>query len=195
MWRTRRRIIALSVAGVLLVLAGSYLTYRERDNFFCVACYTQPETEYLDRYLRAAQKQTTADLAAFHYRQAQTLCIDCHGGEGVAGRALVELFAARNASKFFTGIARQPAVIELPLQNEACLKCHAPAMRKLGFENHMHNKPFIEPERVPFIRCSDCHVSHRLGDERTAFQFRDAILPKCEYCHATVGKGPRGLVP
>jgi hypothetical protein len=25
------------------------------------------------------------------------------------------------------------------------------------------------------------------------FQFRDAILPKCEYCHVTVGRGPRGL--
>jgi hypothetical protein len=27
------------------------------------------------------------------------------------------------------------------------------------------------------------------------FQFRDAIFPNCERCHATVGRGPRGLFP
>jgi nitrate/TMAO reductase-like tetraheme cytochrome c subunit len=192
---TLLRLLALGALVVLIAVIGSvtYVSYREQDNTFCVSCHTQPETEYLARYLCAAQTQDAQDLASFHHRKKEVRCIDCHGGEGALGHAEVEAFAARNAFKYLSGTAQQPAVIILPLQNEACIKCHEQQVRKPGFENHMHNKYFDPKESPPFIRCTDCHVSHRPGDERTAFQFRDAILPKCEYCHATIGRGPRGL--
>lgn len=189
------RLFGIGGMMVLLALIGgvSYVSYREQDNRFCIECHTQPETEYFERNLRADAKQDAEDLASFHHRKEQVRCIDCHVGEGVAGRSIVVSLAAWDAFKHFAGIARQPAEIVFPVQNEACTKCHAEEMVKPGFENHMHNKSFDGKEATPFIRCTDCHVTHRRGDERTLFQFRDAILPQCEYCHVQMGRGPRGL--
>jgi nitrate/TMAO reductase-like tetraheme cytochrome c subunit len=191
------RWLALGAGILVLIIAVSvlYVSHQEQASEFCASCHTEPEAEYLARYMRAVEQQSAEDLASFHYRQQGIRCIDCHVGEDVAGRAQVLAFAARNAFKRYTGFMQQPAVIVLPIQNEACLKCHEQQMRQPGFENHMHNKPYYNPEPVPFIRCTDCHPSHRSGDERTAFLFRETILPHCEFCHATVGRGPRGLAP
>ncbi len=189
------RVLALGAIFVALtiIISVGYVSYREQDNRFCVSCHTQPETEYLARNLRADEKQSAEDLASFHHRKKQVRCIDCHVGEGFLGRSAVVSIAALDAFKHYVGIARQPAVIIFPVQNEACIKCHVNEVLQPGFENHMHNKQFDGKDPVPFLRCTDCHVTHRPGDERTAFQFRDTIFPQCEYCHTTVGRGPRGL--
>lgn len=192
----RLRFLALGaiIAAITVIGGVGFVSMQEQDDRFCVSCHTQPETEYMARNLRADQTQSAEDLASFHHRKKDVRCIDCHVGEGFIGRSTVVTLAAWDAFKHYTGIARQPAVIVYPVQNEACLKCHEPDVHKPGFDNHEHNKyddPKLSP---PFIRCTDCHVAHRTGDERTAFQFRDAILPKCEYCHTQVGQGPRGLV-
>ncbi|MBM3129605.1 MAG: hypothetical protein FJ009_13380 [Chloroflexi bacterium] len=197
MSRNLLRLIAFGAGIVVLAIAVGvlYVSHQEQANAFCVSCHTEPEMTYLARYFRAVEQDAAEDLAAFHYRAKEIRCIDCHGGEGALGRTQVLLYGAHNAFKRYTGFAQQPATIILPLQNEACLKCHDARVRQPGFENHMHNKQFLSPEPVPFIRCSDCHVSHRPADERTTFLFRDAIFPRCEYCHKTVGRGPRGLSP
>ncbi len=191
---TRWGIIALvAAAGLIAAIGGErYASHLEQDNNFCGSCHTQPETEYLARFAQAVAQSNAQDLAAFHHRKKETKCIDCHTGEGIIGRAQVFSLATWDAIKYYTGIARQPAAIVVPVQNEACIKCHQDTMIKAGFDNHEHNK-MLDPES-PFLRCTDCHVSHRSGDERNAFQFRDAILPKCEFCHVQVGRGPRGLV-
>jgi nitrate/TMAO reductase-like tetraheme cytochrome c subunit len=186
-------LLAISIVLAMIIGVG-YVSYREQDDAFCISCHTQPETEFSNRNLRADQSQNAEDLASFHHRKKQTRCIDCHVGEGMLGRDIVVSLAAWDAFKHYTGIARQPAVIVFPVQNEACIKCHAQEVIKPGFENHMHNKQFDGKDAVPFIQCSDCHATHRPGDEARRFQFREAILSKCEYCHTTVGKGPRGLV-
>ncbi len=187
----------LALGALIAFAAGiggvAYVSYQEQDDRFCVSCHTQPEMEYLARNLRADERQAAEDLASFHHRKKQVRCIDCHVGEGFLGRATVLSLAAWDAFKHHAGIARQPAAIVFPVQNEACIKCHAQDVQKPGFENHEHNKYSDPKESPPFIRCTDCHVTHRPGDERTAFQFRDAIFPKCEYCHVTMGRGPRGL--
>jgi hypothetical protein len=190
------RWLAIGAGIVILAVALSvlYVSHQEQANTFCVSCHTEPEMTYLARYIRAVEQQSAEDLAAFHYRKQEIQCIACHVGEGVAGRAEVLAFGAHNAFKRYTGFLQQPATIILPVQNEACLKCHEPRIRQPGFENHMHNKPYYNPEPVPFIRCTDCHPSHRPADERTMFQFRETILPRCEFCHMTVGRGPRGLL-
>lgn len=197
MFRNLLRFLALGAGIIVLatIVSVLYVSPQEQANAFCASCHTEPEMTYLARYLRAVEQQSAEDLAAFHYRKQEIKCIDCHGGEGVVGRAEVLAFGARNAFKHYTGFQKQPATIILPLQNEACLKCHDQEVRKPGFENHMHNKPYLSQEPVPFIRCTDCHPSHRPGDERTAFLFRETIFPRCEFCHATVGHGPRGLSP
>jgi nitrate/TMAO reductase-like tetraheme cytochrome c subunit len=188
--------ILFGVIVGLGIVIGSVVgvSYQEQDNRFCASCHTQPETEYWGRYERAVATKFADDLASFHYRKKEVRCIDCHIGEGVDGRTQVVAMAGWNAFKHFTRLEQQPAKIILPLQNEACVKCHDAELHKAGFENHVHNKYFDVNENPPFIRCTDCHLMHRLGDERTRFQFRDAILPKCEYCHVQMGKGPRGLV-
>ncbi len=188
------KIIALTLLTMLCAFVGGvgWISYQEQDNQFCASCHTQPETDYLARFQSAEQKPAD-DLAAFHHRKDNVRCIDCHIGEGVRGRATVIAFAGWNALKHYTGIATQPAKIIVPLQNEACTKCHADAIRKPGFNNHFHNKYFELNESPPFMRCTDCHLSHRLGDERTAFQFRNVIFPQCEFCHVKMERGPRGL--
>ena len=190
-WRVL--VLVVVIGGVAALGGFTYISNQEHDNRFCISCHTQPESDYYARFQSAVATQTAEDLAAFHHRKKDIACIDCHGGEGIVGRVQVEAYAARNAILHYTNTARQPAVILLPIQNEACLKCHDAEMRKPGFENHFHNKQFLSQDPVPFIRCTDCHIAHRQGDEQTVFQFRTAILPKCEYCHTTVGKGPRGL--
>ncbi len=181
------------IAVLVMIVSVGYLSYREQDDRFCIECHTQPEVEYFERNERAAKNQNAPDLASYHHRKEQIKCIDCHVGEGILGRATVVSLAAWDAFKHFAGIAQQPAVIVFPIQNEACLKCHIERVTKPGFENHMHNKQFDHTLAAPFIRCTDCHPSHRQGDEARMFQFRDVILPKCEYCHVQAGRGPRGL--
>jgi nitrate/TMAO reductase-like tetraheme cytochrome c subunit len=190
----RLHLLALAAAvGLIALLAGdAYARHLEQDDRFCASCHTQPETEYLARFEGAVAQNNAQDLAAFHHRKKDTRCIDCHAGEGIIGRGQVLTLAAWDALKYNTGTARQPAVVVVPVQNEACIKCHADALTKAGFDNHEHNK--MSDPSAPFIACTDCHVTHRLGDERNAFQFRDAILPKCEYCHVQMVRGPRGLV-
>ncbi|MBI3537766.1 MAG: hypothetical protein HY070_09445 [Chloroflexi bacterium] len=181
------------IAALALIGGVAFVSNQEQDDQFCASCHTQPESEYLARFQNALAQGRGIDLAAFHHRiqKASTRCIDCHGGEGLLGRAQVITISALDAFKHYTGLARQPAVIVIPVQNEACIKCHEDFVHKTGFENHMHNK-MLDPD-APFLRCTDCHVTHRQGDERNGFQFRDAIFPQCEYCHVQMQKGPRGL--
>lgn len=184
--------IAAIVVALGLIGGVGFASSQEQDNNFCVSCHTQPETEYQARNVSADTTKNATDLASFHHRKKDVRCIDCHVGEGVLGRATVLSLAAWDAFKHYTGIAQQPAKIVFPVQNEACIKCHLQEVTKPGFENHEHNKYYDPQLAPPSLSCVNCHVSHRTGDERTAFQFRDAILPRCEYCHQQTGKGPRG---
>lgn len=190
----RWKFFALGATIIALALLGGvgFVSHQEQNDQFCGACHTQPESEYLMRSANAATTHNAADLASFHHRKKDTRCIDCHAGEGILGRAAVVSLAAWDALKYYTGIAQQPAHIVFPVQNEACLKCHLADVLKPGFDNHEHNKYYDPQLSPPVLACVNCHVAHRTGDERTAFQFRDAILPRCEYCHQQTGKGPRG---
>jgi hypothetical protein len=194
MQHNRWRLFAFGAGLVLLALIGGvgFVSYREQDNQFCASCHTEPETTYYNRFLTADAQQSADTMAAFHHYKSQVRCIDCHGGEGPIGRATVLTLAAFDTFKYLTGTARQPAVIIFPVQDQACIKCHEIDIRKPGFENHYHNLYFDPTVSPPAIPCVHCHVAHRLGDERTAFQFRDVILPRCEYCHQQIGRGPRG---
>ena len=189
----KKRLFISAVLILIILLGGvGFVSYQEQNDSFCGSCHTQPETEYLARNATADATQSAPDLASFHHRKKDVRCIDCHVGEGVLGRATVVTLAAWDAFKHYTGLQQQPAHIVFAVQNEACLKCHLQDVSKPGFENHYHNLYYDPQLSPPPIQCVNCHVTHRLGDERTAFQFRDAILPRCEYCHQQVGKGPRG---
>ncbi len=190
----RWQILGIGLLVILFAIFGGvgFASYQEQNDQFCASCHTQPETDYLARFTSATATNNATDLASFHHRTKDTRCIDCHVGEGILGRATVLTLATIDTFKHYTGLQQQPAHIIFPVQNEACLKCHLQDVTKPGFDNHEHNKYYDPQLSPPVIACVNCHVSHRLGDERTAFQFRDAILPRCEYCHQQTGKGPRG---
>lgn len=189
----RQLLLLILVVGLIAIIGGErYASHLEQDSQFCGSCHTQPETEYLARFASAVAQNNAQDLAAFHHRKKDIQCIECHGGEGIIGRTQVFSLATWDVVKYNLHVARQPAVIVVPVQNEACIKCHQDMLAKPGFNNHEHNK--MSDPKAPFIRCTDCHISHRPGDEINGFQFRDAILPQCEYCHVQMDRGPRGLV-
>ncbi|HEY6042361.1 MAG TPA: cytochrome c3 family protein [Anaerolineae bacterium] len=181
------------VLPVLAVASSAGIHQIEQQDGFCISCHTQPETNYQARFDSALATNQATDLAAFHHKKlnddkVNVRCIDCHSGEGPAGRAIVVTLAAWDAAKHYTGTARQPAQVVFTLQNEACEKCHQDAVRKEGFENHFHNKLY-EPGAA-YERCVDCHVSHQQGTEANNFQFRGAIIATCQDCHRQEKKGP-----
>ena len=92
---------------------------QESHDTFCTSCHTMPESTFYDRST-AAQP---VDLASFHTTK-NTACIDCHSGQGIFGRIQAELMGARNAFKWYTGTAVQPAVLTFPIGDGNCLKCH-----------------------------------------------------------------------
>src|SRR5512137_741659 len=92
-----RIIIGLIVAAVAVVgLSASGFAFaatQESHDQFCASCHTQPESTFVAR-----STSTSVDLASHHTTQ-NALCIDCHSGQGIAGRMSAELMGAKNAFK------------------------------------------------------------------------------------------------
>src|SRR6266545_3902934 len=96
----------------------TFAASQEAHDSFCASCHTQPETTFFER----STAGQAVDLASFHSTQ-NTRCIDCHSGQGVLGRVQAELMGARNAAKWYSGTAVQPAVLSFPISDQSCLKC------------------------------------------------------------------------
>lgn len=174
--------LGLGLSGV------GYVSHLEQNNSFCASCHTQPEFEYYQRLIDS--QQPTTDLATFHLRHEEAVkCIDCHGGEGLAGRAQVLAKSAWDALKFLVGVHRQPAMMSIRLPDQACSKCHQDVYYQPGFENHFHNEI---PNSMQTFRCLDCHLAHPLGDPTISFGTRDVFFPECVRCHQEMG-GPLQL--
>lgn len=185
----------LGLAGMalgLLILASAggvaYAIRLEQNDAFCASCHTQPETMFYQRSRRADDEP--ADLAGAH-RPDGVRCIDCHGGEGAAGRAQVLALAARDAVKFYSGRYQQPAMMAMTLSDMACSKCHQKTVEAPGFENHLHNLLY-DPE-APSLPCLRCHLSHEPAEGLAYFVVEDVVLEACEFCHLGMGRGPIGL--
>ncbi len=114
-------VIAVAAVVLLLLIGGgfAFAASQESHDAFCGSCHTMPESTFVDRST-AAQ---AVDLASFHTNQ-NTACIDCHSGQGIFGRIQAELMGAKNAFKWYTGTAIQPAVLSTPIGDANCLKCH-----------------------------------------------------------------------
>jgi hypothetical protein len=175
-----------------------------KNDAFCASCHTEPEVTYLARFADA-RSASARDLAAYHHAHAESSiapqipnmrCMDCHQGEGFFGRSAVLAVAAYDALKHYTGTAEQPATISLPIQNEACLKCHATEVMRFAdapalpfiLDNHYHYK-YFQPNAPP-MRCTDCHPGHVESSAAVGFQLRRATIPVCESCHQFAGHGP-----
>jgi len=192
----RRRLFHLSRSALLLTagvifffIAGSFsvaATEEEHDSF-CASCHTQPESTYYAR----SQANNPIDLASFHTTK-QTRCIECHSGIGVGGRASAIMLGARNALAYFTGTAKQPAPLTVPVRDDNCVKCHASVYNSNDFNNHFHNLlprwQAADPNNA--ATCVDCHASHTTdGDAQVAFLSEARTDQVCQSCHQVLEGG------
>lgn len=203
-------LIAAAAVFVLLTAGGfAFAATQESHDPFCGSCHTQPESTFLQRST-AAQP---VDLASFHTTQ-QTLCINCHSGEGVVGRVQAELMGAHNALLWYTGTAVQPAVLTTPIGDPNCLKCHQdvttrgytpkeqitlPGVRveRRGGEggtNHWHELLARWQSRdTKAGTCVSCHASHITGSNaQSGFMDSQTVRAECDACHAVLRREEGG---
>ncbi len=202
-----RLIPALLIAAIVVLFLGAggfvFAATQESNDPFCASCHTQPESTFVQR-----TTSTPVDLASFHATQ-QTRCIDCHSGQGVFGRMQAELMGARNAVKWYTGTAVQPAVANTPVSNDNCLKCHQTIMnrgfiaketitvpgassgegrREAGRPNHWHEfLPRWQAADANAATCVTCHSGHMTtGDAQTGFMANQTVQAQCNACHQSI---------
>jgi len=204
-------IAALLVVGFLAVAGGfSFAASRETHDEFCASCHTQPESTF---YQRSTAPQAV-DLASYHSDRFAR-CIDCHSGEGVPGRASAELMGARNALKWYTGTAVQPALLTVPVSDQNCLKCHQnvteqgffpreqiTVLGSSGFQggeregrnNHWHALLARWQAASPAAgTCASCHGGHTTeGTAQSGFMRNVAVSEQCDACHSVLRHGEGG---
>jgi len=196
-------LLAAVLAAFLLAAGGfAFAASQESHDAFCASCHTQPETTYFQRETGGSP----VDLASFHSAQ-YARCIDCHSGQGLIGRMQAELLGARNAFKWYTGTAVQPAVLNYPIADANCLKCHQDVTQRNftpkeqiivpgrgggegggeeGRANHWHAFLTRWQNAVPATAgtCVSCHSGHpTTGTAQTGFMDTQAVQQTCEACH------------
>jgi hypothetical protein len=183
-------VLVLAGVGVVATIGGfAFAATQESHDDFCASCHTQPESTYYQRSLAAAP----VDLASFHTPK-KTLCIDCHSGIGLFGRVGAELLGARNAVKFYTGTAVQPAPLNFPIRDGNCLKCHdwvKISGNSEDMQNHWH-RFLVRWQLVDANagRCVSCHTGH-VTDGSADIQYlnQDHTTAVCDACHAQLRGG------
>jgi nitrate/TMAO reductase-like tetraheme cytochrome c subunit len=213
---TNRRLTAIPFfVGAIVVLAllaaggFGFAASQETHDAFCASCHTQPETAFFQNST-AAQP---VDLASYHTGQ-QTLCINCHSGQGLSGRVQAELMGARNAVKWYTGTAVQPAPLTYPISDQNCLKCHQDVIAR-GFtpkqqialsgiggggreggerSNHWHqNLARWQAASTTAGGCVSCHSGHATGTTAQAgFMNAQNVRATCDACHQVLRRGEDG---
>ncbi len=190
-------ILAFTVGGF------AFAANQETHDPFCASCHTQPESTFVQR----STTTPPVDLASYHTTQ-KNLCIDCHSGEGVAGRLQAELMGAYNAAKWFTGTAVQPAVVVFPITDSHCVKCHQDVTQqgftpqtsmtipgastggreREGRNNHWH--AFLTRWQVADPNagsCISCHAGHATdGNTQNGFLNAQNVQATCDACHRAI---------
>ncbi len=206
--RTLLVAVIVALGGLLaIVLFGvggfAYAATQETHDSFCASCHTQPESTFVQRSTSAAP----VDLASYHTTQ-RTRCIDCHSGQGPPGRLQAELLGARNAFKWYTGTAVQPAAYNFPITDSHCLKCHQDVTQRNfvpkesitvpggsfsegereGRNNHWHT--FMTRWQAADAKagtCVACHAGHSTqGSAQNGFLIPQNVQATCDACHRAI---------
>ena len=192
-------LVLIVILAIILLPAGgfAFAATQESNDTFCGSCHTQPESTYLERST-AAQP---VDLASYHTPQS-TRCIDCHSGKGLGGRLQAEMMGARNAFKWFSGTAVQPAPLTVPISNEYCSKCHQQVtdqgyipknktLSNLGEAQNGHWHLFLSrwQAKIPNAgTCVSCHNGHATdGNAQILYLNEQQTAAVCDSCHRTLG--------
>jgi nitrate/TMAO reductase-like tetraheme cytochrome c subunit len=201
-------ILVVALVGIVLLTAGGFVfaANQESNDPFCASCHTQPEATFFKRST-AAQP---VDLASFHTPQ-NTHCIDCHSGQGILERMQAELMGARNAFKWYTGTAVQPAVLSFPISDQNCLKCHqnvilpgftpkeqitipggqAGERGEEGQTNHWHALLTRWQAAAPDAgTCVSCHSGHSSSvNAKNGMINNQTMQAECNACHLVLRPG------
>lgn len=203
-------ILAVGLVVVVLLTAGGFAVAatQESHDSFCGSCHSMPEVTFVDRST-AAQP---VDLASFHTTK-NTACIDCHSGQGIFGRVQAELIGARNAVLWYSGTARQPAVLTFPIGDQSCLKCHQQVTQRgfspteqitvpgaggrgggEGGNNHWHEQLAKWQATSPTAgTCTSCHSGHAAGaTAQSGFMDAQNVTTACDACHLVLRRGGGG---
>jgi hypothetical protein len=191
-----KRVLAIGLAlmaSLILAPALAVTTAIQLENYdpFCASCHTEPESGYVLR-----THEEPVDLASAH-AQTGVRCIDCHSGEGAAGRAASLAQGAADLLAFLQGSYEQPARTHRPLGDAACLKCHLPAdMARSGAQSslnvsHYHLASYLgewqNRAADSASRCGQCHEPHALaGSPGQRFVDGAVLNPACEACHTAL---------
>jgi hypothetical protein len=201
----------LAVLGIVFTVGGfAFAASQEAHDSFCASCHTQPESTFYQNSTAPAP----VDLASYHTGQS-TRCIDCHSGQGVLGRVSAEVMGARNAVKWYTGTAVQPAVLSFAIGDQNCLKCHqAVTQRRFspkeqitvpgegfggeggggereGRNGHWHQFMARWQAADPAAgTCVTCHSGHQTGSTvQAGFMDAQNVRSTCDACHKVLRKG------
>ncbi len=197
-------LVGAVIAMVLLAAGGfAFAATRESHDPFCASCHTQPESIFVQR----STGSSPVDLASFHTTQS-SLCIDCHSGPGVTGRMQAELMGARNAFLWFTRTAVQPAVVNFPISDQNCLKCHQDVTQRSftpkeqmtvpsaengrgereGRNNHWHQFLTRWQAADPNAgTCITCHSGHATDvNVQNEFINNQNVQATCDACHSAI---------
>jgi hypothetical protein len=186
--RFRSRWLPWTVLACALLAPAGWIAsdVLERSNDFCNACHLDANTRLHIDIRNDYDDRPPQSLAAAHAgaEAGSVLCIDCHGGVGLVGRARVKALAAKDAFFWITGRFEEPQQMSHPLWDADCLRCH-PAFdtspSEFGprrfHELGVHNAGLD-------IDCVDCHSSHEPGGAGDYFFLRVALVrERCAACH------------
>ena len=117
------------------------------------------------------------------------LCIDCHGGVGLLGRARVKVLAGKDAFWWAVGHFEEPTGMRWPLWDADCRQCH-PNFGE-GTDATSANPPFhaLGVHNVELgVSCVECHLSHETGGGEDLYHLRPVrVRAQCARCHAEFG--------
>ncbi len=178
----------MGVIAVIILAGGGFLlaAHLEEDDVFCASCHTQPEATFYQRATDAA-----VDLASSHKTKGSPVkCIDCHAAPGISGRIAAVSLGTRDALKWFSGTAIQPAPLTEPIGDANCLVCHAKVITSRAFNNHFH--VFLarwQKIDTHAATCASCHSSHTIdGDPTIGFLREQRTVEQCQACHTAIGE-------
>jgi predicted CXXCH cytochrome family protein len=199
MGRPRLAILALAVLGACLGAAGWAVTdHLEQDDDFCNACHVSADLPLHAEIRRDFDARPPASLAGRHAAVRLTdrgdralRCIDCHGGQGLAGRVRVKALAAKDALAYAIGRFEEPKQMRWPLRDGDCLVCHA-SFEAAGDDAWPSSRfHALSVHNVELgVACVECHSAHEAGgDPRAFFLHATSVRAQCARCHSDFEKG------
>jgi nitrate/TMAO reductase-like tetraheme cytochrome c subunit len=179
----RRRALAWLIGLLALaVVPVAVVKKADQDNRFCISCHLH----------QAIHRNTTGDslvtLSSAHYRATRRdrhpeRCFTCHSGEGVVGWSAVTALSAWDAGRWVLGDRHEPTSMRLPLENAACLKCHAGVMSGTLSEEETSKYHALANHRGVKTPCVACHVVHTRGERARLFLDPAVVRRQCQACH------------